>query len=288
MQLRFRRSSGRSNGSSLSRRSSSARASPSSSSRQRRLLCRSCHLGLRAQVAANRDKFDASNLKTRQLFKVGRLQTKKGANLSETVFYLRIDLPFAEEPGRCGRGVAIRLYEVGHDSPRQEQEGDREPGPGSSLRAVLQAESARTSRNAWRSAQTSGRAGDLDPDAFAVKAPGVLEIPLPAAAVAALQGKQLLVECELDPKGPTESAFHLQASGSANGRKRWLWPAAELLIRPESKTAKDFTASGERFVRLRFQDQYFYVNSRSWAGGRLPPCRGVLYSGTISLSSRRC
>ena len=37
-------------------------------------------------------------------------------------------------------------------------------------------------------------------------APNVVEIPLTAAAVAALQGKQLLVECELDAKATPESA----------------------------------------------------------------------------------
>ena len=82
----------------------------------------------------------------------------------------------------------------------------------------------------------------------------------------ALQGKQLLVECELDPKGHSESAFHVQAA-LAKRPVALSAVGAELLIRPESKTAKDFALSGQRFCAA-FPNRYFYLNdSRGLAAG---------------------
>ena len=214
-------------------------------------------------MAANRDTFDPSNLKPRQLFKVGRLQTKKGTNPSETTIYLRIDLPFADSPAGAivvSRSVFTKSDTILPSKNKKEIENQGQE----TLRAVLEREAPEVAKRLAFGKHPDG--GDLDPDAFAVKAPGVLEIPLPSAAVLALQGKQLLVECELDPKGPSEAAFHLQAT---LGKRPEAMSAAgaELLIQPESKTAKEFVASGERFCAA-FPNRYFYVNeNRGLAAG---------------------
>jgi hypothetical protein len=219
------------------------------------------HLGLRAQVAAGRDKFDPSNLKTRQLFKLGRFQTKKGTNPAETTFFLRIDLPFDDSPAGAvvvSRSVFTKSDTIAQNKKEIENQGQE------TLRAVLEREAPEVAKRLAFGKHSDG--SDLAPDAFVVKAPGVLEIPLPAAAVAALQGKQFLVECELDPKGPSESAFHLQAT-LGKRPEAMAGTGTELLIRPESKTAKDFVASGERFCAA-FPNRFFYVNdNRGLAAG---------------------
>jgi Protein of unknown function (DUF1592)/Protein of unknown function (DUF1588)/Protein of unknown function (DUF1587)/Protein of unknown function (DUF1585)/Protein of unknown function (DUF1595)/Cytochrome C oxidase, cbb3-type, subunit III len=221
------------------------------------------HLGLRAQVAANRDKFDPTNLKARQLFKLGKLQTKKGVKPAETTYWLRVDLAFEDSP--AGTVVVSRSVFTKSDNllPSKNKKEIENQGQ-ESLRAVLEREAPEVAKRLAFGKHPDG--GDLDPDAFALKGPGVLEIPLPAAAMAALQGKQLLVECELDPKGPSESAFHVQA---AVGKRPEAKSGAgiELLIRPESKTAKEFVSSGERFCAA-FPNRYFYVNdNRGLAAG---------------------
>ena len=219
------------------------------------------HLGLRAKVAAGRDKFDPSNLKARQFFRFDRLQTKKAEKPAETVLYLRIDLPFEDSP--AGIVVVSRSAFTKSEKFTQNKKEIQNQAQ-ESLRTVLEREAPEVARRLAFGKHPDG--GDLDPDAFAVQAPGVLEIPLPSAAVAALQGKQLLVDCELDPKGSPESAFHLQVAVGKRPQAT-ARTGVELLIRPESKTAKDFIASGERFCAA-FPNRFFYVNdSRGLAAG---------------------
>lgn len=218
------------------------------------------HLGLRARVAAGRDQFDLGSLKARRLVKFGRLQTKKGAIASETVLYFRIDLAL-DSPG--GVVVVTRSAFTKSDNFTQNKKEIENQGQ-ESLRAVLEREAPDAARQLRFGKHPDG--GDLDADAFAVRAPAVLEIPLPAVAVAALQGKQLLVDCEIDAKTSPESAFHIQAI-LGKRPEPMARTGVELLIRPESATAKGLVASGERFCAA-FPNRFFYVNdSRGLAAG---------------------
>ena len=132
------------------------------------------------------------------------------------------------------------------------------------MRAVLEREAPDVA-DASASANIRG-GGDLDPDSFAVQAPVVVDIPLSPAAVTALQGKQLLVECELDGKSTPESAVQVQHAIGMRPAARF-GANVELLLQPESKLAKDFTASGERFCAA-FPNRFFYVDAnRGLAAG---------------------
>src|SRR5262249_6782040 len=105
----------------------------------------------------------------------------------------------------------------------------------------------------------------LDPDSFAVTAPAVVEIPLNAKAVAALQGRQLLVECEVITP---ESAVTVQQSvGNKAPSAAKFGPNVEVLMRPESKAAKEMAASCEK-ICAAFPSRFFYVDgSRGLAAG---------------------
>jgi hypothetical protein len=111
----------------------------------------------------------------------------------------------------------------------------------------------------------------------------VVEISLGKTAVAALQGKQLLVECELDGKLSPEAASHIQAAigkrpeaAFGTGVESSPSPLSplpqgargeDLLIRPESQLAKDLKASAERFCSA-FPGRFFYVDrDRGLAAG---------------------
>ena len=132
------------------------------------------------------------------------------------------------------------------------------------MRAVLEREAPDVAKRLGFGKHPRG--GELDPDSFAVQAPIVVEIPLSAAAVTALQGKQLLVECELDGKSTPESAVQVQhAVGTRPAAK--FGANVELLLQPESKLAKDLTSSGERFCAA-FPNRFFYVDAnRGLAAG---------------------
>lgn len=211
------------------------------------------HLGLRAKAAFARDKFDSANLKARQLIKFGRLETKKGEKPSETVLYLRIDPAFEVlSPGL----IVVRQAVFTKSDTIAQNRKDIETQGLESLRAVLEREAPDVARRLGFGKHPSGRA--LDADAFAVQAPGVLEIPLSSAAVAALQGKQLLLECELDGDSSTKSAFHLMPA-TGERPESTSGTGVALVVRPESQLAKDIAASGERFC-FAFPNRFFFVD----------------------------
>ena len=220
------------------------------------------HLDLRAKAALARDKFDSAVLKPRQLIKFGHLKTKRSDKNGETVLYLRIDPAFE---GQSSPGIIVvrRAVFTKSDTIAQNKKDIENQGL-ESLRAVLEREAPEVARRIGFGKHPSG--GALDADAFAVQAPGMLEIPLTSAAVAALQGKQLLLECELDGDRTTKSAFHLQP---ATGKRpeSTMGTGAALVVRPESPLATEIAASGERFC-LAFPNRFFFVDAnRNLAAG---------------------
>jgi len=214
------------------------------------------HLANRAKAAAGRDKFEPSTFKTKQTLKLGKLQPKKG----ETVLYVRVDPALDSPPGVV---VFHRpVFSKSENLPKNKK--DIETQEVESLRAVLEREAPDVARRLGFGKHPKG--GELDPDSFAVQAPIVVEIPLKAAAVMALQGKQLLVECELEGRSSPESAVEVQhVVGTRPAAK--FGANVELLLQSEGKLAKDLTASGERFCAA-FPNRFFYVDgNRGLAAG---------------------
>jgi hypothetical protein len=219
------------------------------------------HLALRAGVAAKRDQFDPGVFKSKQLIQFGRLQVKKGQQPPETMLVLRIDPAFEGAPSGVvvvQRSAFTRADHFVSNKKEVETQGQE------SLRAVLERQAPEVARRLGFGKHPGG--GTIAADAFAVKAPAVVEIPLTPAAALALQGKQLLVECELDAKSCPDAAFHLQhAIGKRPDAK--FETGVELLIHPESQLAKDLAASAEQFCKA-FPSRFFYVNdSRGLAAG---------------------
>jgi hypothetical protein len=219
------------------------------------------HLDLRAKAAVARDKFAPGNLKSRQLLKFGRLEVKKGEKPSETVLYLRIDPAFE---GVSAGAIVVRQAVFTKADIIAQNKKDIEAQGLESLRAVLEREAPAAARQLGFGRHPSG--GTLDADAFVVPAPGILEIPLSSTAVAALQGKQLLLECELDGETSAQAAFHLLPATGKRPESTFGTGVA-LLVQPESQPGKDIAASGEQFCRA-FPNRFFYVDAnRNLAAG---------------------
>jgi hypothetical protein len=216
------------------------------------------HLALRAKVAAGRDQFDPGVFQAKQTLKLGRLSLKKGD--SATVLYLRVEPAFDSAPG-----VVVFHRPVFSKSDKlPKNKKDFETQAALSLRSVLEREAPEVARRLGFGIHPHG--GTLDPDSFAMQAPSTIEIPLTPAAVAALQGRQLLCECELDGKSPPEAAVHVQhALGTPPEAK--FGPNVELLLRPESQLARNLTASAGQFCAT-FPNRFFYVDAnRGLAAG---------------------
>ena len=215
------------------------------------------HLANRTKAAVGRDKSDPSVFKAKQTLKLARLQPKNGES---TTLYLRVD-PAFDSPNVV---VVFHrpVFSKSENLPKNKK--DIETQGVESLRAVLEREAPEVARRLGFGKHPRG--GELDPESFAVLAPLVVEIPLKAAAVTAMQGKQLLVECELDGKSTQESAVHVQhAVGTRPDAK--FGTNVELLLQSESKLAKDLAASGERFCAA-FPNRFFYTDpNRGLAAG---------------------
>jgi hypothetical protein len=219
------------------------------------------HLDLRAKAAEARDKFAPGTLKSRQLVKLGRVEVRKGEKPAETVLYLRIDPAFEGTPP--GTIVVRRAVFTKSDTITQNKK-EMEAQGAESLRAVLEREAPEAARSLNFGKHPTG--GALDADAFVVQAPGVLEIRLGAAAVAAVQGKHLLLECELEGENSSKTAFHLLPAVGKRPESAF-GTNAVLLVQPEGALAKDIAASGETFCRA-FPNRFFYVDpNRNLAAG---------------------
>jgi hypothetical protein len=218
------------------------------------------HLALRAQVAAARDTFDPSSFKSKTTLKLGRLQGKKGQKASDTMLSLRVDPAFGSPPGVV---VFHRpLFSKADNLPKNKKDMDTQGVE--SLRSILEREAPDVAQRLHFGKHPRG--GELDPESFAVEAPSVVEIPLSVAAATALQGKQLLIDCELDSKSAPEAAVHVQTS--VGGRPEAKFGVnAELLLPHESTLAKDLTISSERFCAT-FPNRFYYVDAeRGLAAG---------------------
>ena len=119
---------------------------------------------------------------------------------------------------------------------------------------------------------TSPRGGKLDADAFALKAPGVLELDIPTKAFPfkAKGNLTFSADCKLD--GSTSGAALvrvLDRKPTANDQQGLARPLTD------SKHATAFEESGAAFCHL-FPSRFFYVDSTRGLSAGVPPHRRVL------------
>ena len=104
----------------------------------------------------------------------------------------------------------------------------------------------------------------LDPDWFVVKTPVVIEIPLTIQMQRELQGKYLLLPCQLDPKHSKDATALIQHSLDQAPQSRFDSTATHLGY---GAAAKDLAESGDTFCNT-FPNRFFHVDSeRGLAAG---------------------
>ena len=230
------------------------------------------HLTLRAKAAASRDKGGVGNMRARSKLRIGRLPTvsnvAKAAQAEATTLYLRLDPAFDSEPGLV---ILHRPMFSKRDGPPSNDKEAKEHEV-ETLRAVLERESPELARQLAFGTHPRGEA--LDPDSLALQAPFVLTIPLGPQAMAGVQGKQLLLDCELDARASAESAVFLQQAmgkkpGALAAIPESLVPSTgvEILLRPDSQLAKDLATAAGPFCKA-FPNRFFFADAnRGLAAG---------------------
>lgn len=225
------------------------------------------HLARRAKASAARDQFTPEVFQQRLLTRFPRLPNAKPAKANETpqadatTLYLRVD--FAPEVTGPGYVILKRpVFTKADHPPRNDQE--RSAHAVETLQSVMERHAPDVAERLAFGKHPRG--GAIEADWLVVEAPTLLELPISAAAALELQGKQLVVDVELDATHSRESAVFVQTSlgkpPTASSAAR-----AQLLLMPESRLAAEFAESGTRFCRA-FPNRFYYVDgSRGLAAG---------------------
>lgn len=211
------------------------------------------HLSFRAKTAAARDQFVADTLKNEILVNATRVRAGKKDAKTVSVF-LRIQPAF----GNANSFVLVRQPIFSQSSGLPKNESEKEKQGVLTLREVLEKFQPRLLMSLNFGKHPLGH--EVDPESFVVKAPAVVEIPLPPEVQIALDGKNLLLPLQLDSENSSNgSAF---ASYSTNQPPpEHPGGNTQLLIHPGSEIASALASDGEVFCRT-FPNRFFYVNNQ--------------------------
>lgn len=220
------------------------------------------HLDFRAKVAAGRDKFDRSLLKSDALLNVVKLDAPKDDAKAETLsVFIRIDPAFSTDDNY----VIIKraLFSLATNLPNNEKD-EKEHHKVQSLRSIL--EQSNPELFAMLNFGKHPLGGDIDPEWFVVKAPALIEIPITVEMQKELNGKHLLVPCQLDPEHSRNGSVFVQSSLRQPPQSRFNRNAAHLIY-GDSDTARALAESADVFCNT-FPNRFFYVdNVRGLAAG---------------------
>lgn len=211
------------------------------------------HLDFRAKTAAKRDQFDPGVFASRRLIRLDRIRAPRKNDQKTRTLYLRIDPAFA---GSQDTYVLLHrpIFSRNGNLPRNKNEEQRHQVV--TLRAFLQQQAPEVLKRLAFGRHPKGHA--IDPDSLAVKAPTLIEIPLGPEMCRLLDGKQLLLDCELDPEHGNNGIVHVLQS---MGNKPDQFGDGELLVNQNSELAKEMHASAQLFCHT-FPNRFFYVDNR--------------------------
>jgi len=224
------------------------------------------HLKFRADVAASRDRFSPARFQARQLIRFDRLRKPRENDKQQTTtLTLRIDPAFGNARGTV---VLLKRAVFSKVDRLPNNDRDRERHEVASLKSILDQHAPELAERLAFGKHPLGH--EIAADSLAVEAPALIELPLSAAVLAAVDGKHLLVECELDTEHGQQGPVLVQSAtgrvpetpvnGIAGGN-------ATLLINRESELARGMVESAEQFCAT-FPNRFFYVDrSRGLAAG---------------------
>ncbi|MCA9059849.1 MAG: DUF1592 domain-containing protein [Planctomycetaceae bacterium] len=222
------------------------------------------HLDFRATVAAARDQFDPSNLKTNVLLRSPRISARRPNDnqpASQTLI-LKLDRVF--NTGETTIWVNDPVFSTADHLPRNDKE--RTDHKVRSLRQILEQYAPETAAQLQFGVSTTDASADTNPQSLAVQVPATIEIPLSLEMREQLNGLSLLLPCRIDPgTSPNGGAL---ISLTLNDAPSTAWnPGSSLLINPNGDAAKQLASDAASFCNA-FPNAFFYVdNDRGLAAG---------------------
>jgi len=175
--------------------------------------------------------------------------------------FLRIDPAFADNENYVI--VKRPLFSLATSLPKNEAD-ENEHHKVQTLKSVLEKSDPELLNSLKFGTHPKG--GQIDPEWFVVKAPVVIEVSLSADVQKELDGKHLLIPCQLDPEHSREGSVFLQHSIHEAIKDKFS-KHTEHLIFNDGETAKQLAASAEVFCNT-FPNRFFYVDDvRGLAAG---------------------
>jgi hypothetical protein len=233
------------------------------------------HLDFRAKVAEARDKFSLENLSSEWLLKPTRISApdagRRDPKPASVILQIESAFPGAEE-----NYVVVRnaLFSKADRIPNGKRDEDQQEVQ--SLRSVLEKSLPLVAESLGFGKHPLG--DQIDADSFVVKAPSTIEIPITVEMQRELDGKHLLLQCQLDPKHSREGSVYIQHAfdrDGASNRDRTVRLArgrrspanCRLLMHRDSQSAVSLERSAAVFCST-FPNRFFYVDSgRGLAAG---------------------
>lgn len=220
------------------------------------------HLDFRTKIATTRDQYDRSQLINETLINAGRIEATSANQDAQTrSVFLRIDPGFSD--GENWVLVKRPIFSLATILPNNEAD-EKVHHKVQTLLSVLKKANPELVTMLEFGRHPSGR--DIDPEWFVVKAPAVIEIPITVEMQRELNGKNLLLPCQLDQENSPDGSVFIQSSFDSAPTGK-IGASVEHLIYSDSQTAKQMSESAAIFCNA-FPNQFFYVDeTRGLAAG---------------------
>lgn len=221
------------------------------------------HLDYRARVANGRDQFDRQALNSEALIDAGRIHPPREDAKPYSLF-LNIEPAFSDDDNSDEDNYVIvnrSLLSLSPRLPHNDQEAANQQVE--TLRSVLQRFDPDLEKTLSFGVHPLG--ATIDADAFVVKAPALIEIPVSVEMQQAMQNKHLVLLCQLDPQhGREGSVFINHASGEP---PKPFAGATKHLAFADSETAEQLAESAGLFCQAFPNRFYFADETRGLTAG---------------------
>jgi hypothetical protein len=206
------------------------------------------HLDFRAKKAAMRDQFDGSSLQTRTVIRFDRIHKEKPPKS----LFLRIDA--ALEGAKVNRLIIKRPAFSKEGQPPRNGEDERNHAV-AYLYDLLKQHAPETVEKLPFGSHPQQI---VMQDTLVLEAPAVIEIPLTTEMLSQIDGKHLLLPCELDLQSDRQATLLVRWSSEAPPKTND-WRDVELLAYGGSDAAKTLVEPAMKFSNC-FPNRFVYVD----------------------------
>ena len=225
------------------------------------------HLDFRAEQAAIRDKFSASNLRDKffvRFDRVARPRDRKPEDSEDAkpqMLYLRVD-PAFDGDGESYVVVQRPILSSSGDLPQNDEQAEKNQVV--TLREFLLEHAPAAAKQLEFGRHPNGT--EIDADSFVIKTAALIEIRFERDAQAAADNRHVLAQCVIDKTHSHGSGVILQSATNRVPNNKYA-DQAQLLIDAGSDFVSQHIESSEQFCRT-FPNRFFFVdNSRGLAAG---------------------